>query len=1199
MAIKTNNSNLVSANATQNGHKGTTISIYQGDTTIATNAPTTNGGISSPARRSEVSPIQSHKTSRIGWQTPQDEIPISHTPEHYYFNQSVKSNTLSASSLHATTTANTTTYQLTFHSSSTNKANTTLSPNNMPRKSSYPQSSAENACNNHHKNLAQNHQKFNHAPMNPSIAPPAMHPAQCNNQFDINIQNNNSKNQSCNYKGILPPQQKTYSSTNGDVHQHNGEPIHNAKDEVRYGKILQSKHAVPGGGFSTAGNGTYDRINANIQFQPITNLDDRTKQNNNNNSKHIINQQQQQLHQHQQQIQNQHSGHHNHVQQPNGHGQCRNGSASNQNLLRTNRYSGGNNGMLGAANNHPMGHVINSLSSPESAYSTGYSTDGTSPGASYTPPEYYINMRTGTHYFPKGVNTLAIEATRYKFGLNKIEEMSPQDPLPNNHRRTESFDFTHNQIAGFGIPDPSFFAAKALQCQNATSLTPANIAAIQNYKGFESPSPRQRCRIRTNPWYSTTETSSSGGGGGTAGLPATCNYLPKKIEIDASSSSSGIKSSSETGASDKNEKNEKSSESESSSSTEVEVIKRNFSPSTIRRRKAAAVANEHSKSENHGGGVHSICPSHLDSDEDATLNEMMGKFDESYVYEKETDILSDSDPTDCPSDLDTGQDAGDECDTDELLDIDFIDNGSIQEIVEKDPYKNTGSCSYFNYHLERRASKMRRSRKQNEDACSSRRRKRLLKTRKKTLEGGKDRHSPVRNSRESRSLGGTPVSLRRNQSVDSRKPSKMSPLTQRSNSLTLTEVHAIRGRFVAIAESEKALLKADLEADVKYKQLIHEAETILVSMKTTALRETPVASPRRVCNPPTNKRVEMLRNCEADLKREVVKHQKPSDFVEQPSDGILVNKRIEVLRSDPVTSAPNSPKNGRFSPRKTHISNFINQNIEPVEANRRSSVSDSQTPNKSPQLQLNGRVFRSPPGSPSHWRRRVRSQSPRSNTIYSDSDSDEDNSRKSQLQRRNSKIRSEAETNGNRKSEFTNDEAVRKMRDLKDDLNNRNIVLKMERMNCFDETDLTNRNVAEGRKPPLMTFRSVDMGNRSSISAYCPQSEPLKRKIYKGSSTFERIKKSLDLESEIPKQAILDKITNLRRERQALKSSTSDINQSTSNTRVEAKPGELDALGAVPSTKHQLILNTIEDLKRSLEDQSVELSGLNDDPEIK
>lgn len=35
------------------------------------------------------------------------------------------------------------------------------------------------------------------------------------------------------------------------------------------------------------------------------------------------------------------------------------------------------------------------------------------------------------------------------------------------------------------------------------------------------------------------------------------------------------------------------------------------------------------------------------SDDDVTLNEMLGKFDESYVYEKETDILSDSDPTDC------------------------------------------------------------------------------------------------------------------------------------------------------------------------------------------------------------------------------------------------------------------------------------------------------------------------------------------------------------------------------------------------------------------------------------------------------------------------------------------------------------------------------------------------------------------------
>lgn len=50
--------------------------------------------------------------------------------------------------------------------------------------------------------------------------------------------------------------------------------------------------------------------------------------------------------------------------------------------------------------------AVNNLSSPESAYSTGYSTDGTSPGASI-PPEYYINIRTGTHYFHSNpTNTL-------------------------------------------------------------------------------------------------------------------------------------------------------------------------------------------------------------------------------------------------------------------------------------------------------------------------------------------------------------------------------------------------------------------------------------------------------------------------------------------------------------------------------------------------------------------------------------------------------------------------------------------------------------------------------------------------------------------------------------------------------------------------------------------------------------------------
>lgn len=68
----------------------------------------------------------------------------------------------------------------------------------------------------------------------------------------------------------------------------------------------------------------------------------------------------------------------------------------------------------------------------------------------------------------------------------------------------------------------------------------------------------------------------------------------------------------------------------SSSDTEIEVSKlskSNITPGTVRKRRIDLVKTALSES------------MHADSDEDATFNEMMGKFDESYCYEKETDIL--------------------------------------------------------------------------------------------------------------------------------------------------------------------------------------------------------------------------------------------------------------------------------------------------------------------------------------------------------------------------------------------------------------------------------------------------------------------------------------------------------------------------------------------------------------------------------
>lgn len=89
--------------------------------------------------------------------------------------------------------------------------------------------------------------------------------------------------------------------------------------------------------------------------------------------------------------------------------------------------------------------------------------------------------------------------------------------------------------------------------------------------------------------------------------------------------------------------------------------------------------------------------------------------------------------------------------------------------------------------------------------------------------------------------------------------------------------------------------------------------------------------------------------------------------------------------------------------------------------------------------------------------------------------------------------------------------------------------------------------------------------------------------------------------SEIPKKALLQKISNLRRDRQqqlqstrtstSLDHSANQLNGLLSNNS-NASESDLAVIN-----KRQLILNTIEDLKRNLEDQSIELIGLNDDEE--
>lgn len=67
---------------------------------------------------------------------------------------------------------------------------------------------------------------------------------------------------------------------------------------------------------------------------------------------------------------------------------------------------------------------------------------------------------------------------------------------------------------------------------------------VTHASGRAAPSPRQRCRIRTNPWLSIAD----GSGSNAATMPAT----PKIMDCETGSTSSGVKSNSDAGVDEKN-----------------------------------------------------------------------------------------------------------------------------------------------------------------------------------------------------------------------------------------------------------------------------------------------------------------------------------------------------------------------------------------------------------------------------------------------------------------------------------------------------------------------------------------------------------------------------------------------------------------------------------------------------------------------
>lgn len=373
-----------------------------------------------------------------------------------------------------------------------------------------------------------------------------------------------------------------------------------------------------------------------------------------------------------------------------------------------------------------------------------------------------------------------------------------------------------------------------------------------------------------------------------------------------------------------------------------------------------------------------------DDEDDRTLNEMMGKYDESYVYEKETDILSDSDPTDCDedyddTDVDAGREGGDERDplTDED-DFDFIDNGSLEfNIGDDGNFVNMGHCTYHSF-IDEPSTLVPRRRESGKTAVlrraggaggsgnipqSSRRRKPSeRRSRHASSKKRRDRQpfqvgSPFSDQFNgaiplpvlppipararvfpghldgSRSAGATPVSVRRKRAAFAE---QTSPIFSRSvDKPRRNSISHARRRLPTDAK----LLEVDKEADKKYRELIIEAEHILMAMRTSS---PPVSgSPARRANVgPTNKRVELLRNEECG----------------GSPIGNGTTNTVDVLKTSQVTCLTSSVVGYvKSSPKKNHITNFINSNAPmsvpiPSPAAQRKLVAALGSPRRTPMV---------------------------------------------------------------------------------------------------------------------------------------------------------------------------------------------------------------------------------------------------------
>lgn len=664
-------------------------------------------------------------------------------------------------------------------------------------------------------------------------------------------------------------------------------------------------------------------------------------------------------------------------------------------------------------------------------------------------------------------------------------------------------------------------------------------------------------------------------------------------------------------------------------------------------------ANDNGNGNCNGSSASSVTRSVQSSEDDITLNEMMGKFDESYVYEKETDILSDSDPTDCEdyidslSDVDTGRDAGDENDPLENDEFDYIDNGSFLDLDNLDctgRFPNTGHCTYFAFtgELARRSSKLRESlvkrrikddttmlqrtasvkngaakrqsgrhKKPEEKQQSEKRKKKISQRRKSTLETCDDETANLnrvlvermllKNSgfnQGSRSVGGTPICLRRRKHDVNKNLSPMrltddqstiqsttvvdsEIVKRRSNSVSYVNGNIVRRRisgnsYMTTFASEIALIEADKEADKKYRELILEAENILVNMQKSQNNVPIMPSPsRKFHNGLANKRVELIKNTELNIELALSKSRNSQPELQSGSI-----RDLEHTSPKRQFAQPCSPIR-RFMERNSPTGGFL-----PKDNCCRQEASIKYSAVVSPVT-----ARRTPPLQHSPCRSLLRSR-----PLASEQENDCCNGPLVVPLNCNGILRSSTDLEDPIAQSQTPFQAgPRVVLPSRDSLIGSRKDVRATRSLTKEEGVTSSSSDSEEkcdvrRRAPLLTFRSVDMGPIKESSSYCPQSEPVKRKVYAGSATYGRIQKTLGEhvtlrnsdgdtatdDTDDSRRSLKEKVAQLRRERLA-----AEANANVQDSQIFQH--QLSQL------RRQMLMQTIEGLKRSLEDQSATL----------